>query len=587
MKPMLMLVKIGYCSYVSGLIINLYFLLRIRSTEIEVDRGGLFKANVPSQPLFPSTYQGFISSSLWMETNTSVCCASNLPGYSRVNSALKCAACIALQPSSGPSQASNASDTGRYRDNPKHIDCDALFCHLKSGMLPSNLEISQTFPLFYHDFDTCGDSSVNGSMLVNDLYVNRLQTFVDLSDLSDILHSKLRVEKTHDFKNEIEGDKTELNLFNDAMEILPEILSVGEKRKALQSLEGDQAQILIDFLYFLLSFARLPDDSPSWLRRHILLVLRKLCGTALRYPRCNTLNNIRCLSLEGMGGSCDIYIARCPSGHNLCLKALRIQQKSDIPNIFKETVLWGSLRHPNVTPFYGVFLLDETRAYGRICLVSPWMENGNIKAYLEKKPQSDRKLLIHDVASGLQYLHSESIVHGDLKGVNVLVSALGRACIADFGLSKVKTDNTFSWITTTIPAGRTFGWLSPELLGDDATPTHKSDIWAFWMCLLRAQVGDDKDLGPLDRVNPAMWELIYWCWEFEPSNRPTCANILSKLMEELDQAGLQLHGNSPEIVEPADGASCFQKAMKRSPVQPKLRQVLMLLKRVAQGSPNS
>ncbi|KAJ3560674.1 hypothetical protein NP233_g10682 [Leucocoprinus birnbaumii] len=538
---------------------------------------------------------------------------SNLPGYSRVNSARKCAFCIAIKSSPWPPQASNASATVGHRDDFKYIRCGALSCQLKPGILPSSLETLQTLPLIYHDFSSCGDVSTNGSTLANDLGVDQLRTFLDLNNVSDILHSKFRKEK-NDFKNEIENDKSELSLFNEVMEMLPEILNVGEKRKALQSLKGDQAQVIIDFLYFLLSLTHLPDGSPGWLRKHTLLVLPRLCGDALLYPRCNDLKGIRCLSLEGMGGSCDIYIALCPGGHNLCLKALRIQQKLDIPGIFKETVLWGQLRHPNVSPFYGVFLLDETRAYGRICLVSPWMENGNIRAYLDKNPQSNRITLIQDVANGLQYLHSESIVHGDLKGVNVLVNGLERACITDFGLSKVKTNNTFSWITTTIPAGHTTGWLSPELLGDDANPTYKSDIWAFGcVCFeiltrlvpfhecatdaqiirklilkqLPAQVGDDKDLGPLDRVNPAMWELIYWCWEFEPSNRPTCTNILSKLMEELDQAGLQLYGNSPEIVEPTDGASCFQEAMKRSAVQPNLRQVLMLLKRVAQGSPIS
>jgi serine/threonine protein kinase len=63
------------------------------------------------------------------------------------------------------------------------------------------------------------------------------------------------------------------------------------------------------------------------------------------------------------------------------------------PQVFlKEAVLWGQLRHPNVLPFYGVYRLDDS--HGRICLVSPWMENGTIVEYLRNNPNENRLLLV-------------------------------------------------------------------------------------------------------------------------------------------------------------------------------------------------
>ncbi|KAJ7856737.1 kinase-like domain-containing protein [Mycena olivaceomarginata] len=46
-------------------------------------------------------------------------------------------------------------------------------------------------------------------------------------------------------------------------------------------------------------------------------------------------------------------------------------------------------------------------------------------------------VLMHEIAVGLQYLHSENIVHGDLRGANILRDDQGHARLADFGLAVI------------------------------------------------------------------------------------------------------------------------------------------------------
>ncbi|KAF8834180.1 hypothetical protein BDN67DRAFT_976178 [Paxillus ammoniavirescens] len=63
--------------------------------------------------------------------------------------------------------------------------------------------------------------------------------------------------------------------------------------------------------------------------------------------------------------------------------------------------------------------------FGRFpAMVCPWLENGSLTSYLERRHDSlnpaGRVSLISDAAAGLQYLHSRSIVHGDLSGVRRL-----------------------------------------------------------------------------------------------------------------------------------------------------------------------
>lgn len=107
---------------------------------------------------------------------------------------------------------------------------------------------------------------------------------------------------------------------------------------------------------------------------------------------------------------------------------------------------------------------------------------------------------ILDISMGLEYLHSEHIVHGDLKGVsqiklclfspvtikwqaNILVTASRRACIIDFGLASIVTpmEKTSSELDQNIgqDVAGTIRWMAPELLRGDSVSHFGSDIYAF------------------------------------------------------------------------------------------------------------
>jgi len=58
----------------------------------------------------------------------------------------------------------------------------------------------------------------------------------------------------------------------------------------------------------------------------------------------------------------------------------------------REALIWRQLSHPNVLPFYGIH--HWMGNCSRICLVSPWMENGNVVQFLEKFPGTHRPTLV-------------------------------------------------------------------------------------------------------------------------------------------------------------------------------------------------
>jgi hypothetical protein len=62
--------------------------------------------------------------------------------------------------------------------------------------------------------------------------------------------------------------------------------------------------------------------------------------------------------------------------------------------LHKDAIVWRQLKHPHVLPFLG---LDQSLVsdHDRICMVCPWMENGNLCQF------SARRVLLNVAASAL------------------------------------------------------------------------------------------------------------------------------------------------------------------------------------------
>ena len=104
-----------------------------------------------------------------------------------------------------------------------------------------------------------------------------------------------------------------------------------------------------------------------------------------------------------------------------------------------------------------------------------------------------------DLRQGLAYIHSQGVVHRDVKLENVLVDAAGHAVLSDFGVSRIFGDRMRSelMVTTTFIAGVTTGtkpvmgtywYLAPEIRrGGDASPA--SDWYSLGVLMYRLLTG--------------------------------------------------------------------------------------------------
>ncbi|XP_006459452.1 hypothetical protein AGABI2DRAFT_66354, partial [Agaricus bisporus var. bisporus H97] len=284
----------------------------------------------------------------------------------------------------------------------------------------------------------------------------------------------------------------------------------------------------------------------------LLTLLQKLVKSAQVLPQCYKLQEVQCdFSQAREGGSfADIFQGQYGE-QKVCVKAVRIFQKADNTRMLKafakEIVIWAHLSHENILPFYGIY----EGVSGRICIISPWIDPGDLSVYLQNFPHRPRLPLVGDITAGLQYLHQSDIVHGDLKAKNILVSDDGRALIADFGISRIVVSTKLA--STQVSSG-TMRWMAPELLIDDEencpTVTLKSDIWSlgcvyyeiftrkipFYHCANDARLAMIR-LDPMaipdrpadwpeeDSISDDMWWLMRRCWDSEPCSRPNSNDI--------------------------------------------------------------
>jgi len=225
----------------------------------------------------------------------------------------------------------------------------------------------------------------------------------------------------------------------------------------------------------------------------------------------------------------------------------------------REIATWRGLKHPNVSEFLGIAYMNPDLPPG---LVSRWVLRHDFLEYIGRHPDLKRTKA-QEVACGVQYLHEQGVVHGDLKVDNVLISDQHRAQITDFGIARILDVSGYTTMTR-----RNIRYTAPELMSisldedaPDERPTLQSDIFSLGILLLQLFHGPDQDPQrglpynhirynkraadfPLQElihkgerpirkrynwIHDVHWRLIEQCWEHNPFERPVIAEVLRTL----------------------------------------------------------
>ena len=158
----------------------------------------------------------------------------------------------------------------------------------------------------------------------------------------------------------------------------------------------------------------------------------------------------------------------------------------------REVNIMRKLEHPNIVQYLGTELIHNTET-PQFCILLEYVPGGSISSMLKQFGKFKQKIIqeyTRQILTGLAYLHSNNIIHRDIKGANLLVTDQGVVKLADFGCSvKFLGNNSMRQRSKQKLLG-SVPWMAPEAIRfAEQHVGRKSDIWSVGCVTIEMATG--------------------------------------------------------------------------------------------------
>ncbi|GMH52914.1 hypothetical protein TL16_g01335 [Triparma laevis f. inornata] len=298
----------------------------------------------------------------------------------------------------------------------------------------------------------------------------------------------------------------------------------------------------------------------------------------------------------GRGAFGSVHLIKSRKENNLfALKTMSYGDAEIRTHVSKEIQLLIKLMHPFVIGLYDLYTEGESGKAQTMNLVMTYCDGGDLSKLIkaERKNLDSMDAIQHKDSKlyspqnflrwfcmtclSLDYLHSNKILHRDIKPDNIFLSASSKNCrLGDFGLAKV-LDSDEDVVKTEV--GTTY-YISPEIISNKGY-SYPTDVWSLGCVLYELvtlslpyygdnltefvnalMVAEDKDLRHQDeqilKVPEEIWNIILRMLDKDPSHRITVKEILnSRIMKKVCKSVIDKHKpsnmNNREVREEQTG----------------------------------
>lgn len=258
--------------------------------------------------------------------------------------------------------------------------------------------------------------------------------------------------------------------------------------------------------------------------------------------------------LIGKGTYGRVYLAlNATTGEMIAVKQVELpttasdredaRQKGVVAALKSEIETLKDLDHPNIVSYLG---FEETTS--NLSIFLEYVPGGSVGSCMRKHGKLDEatiKSFLHQILSGLNYLHGRGILHRDLKADNLLVDFNGTVKISDFGTVR-KSEDIYGNVASMSMQGSIF-WMAPEVVSLSRSGySAKVDIWSLGCVVLEMfagrrpwsdeeavqamfKIGAERRAPPIPpdvRLSKAAAHFLKTCFAVDPNERPTASRLL-------------------------------------------------------------
>ena len=181
-------------------------------------------------------------------------------------------------------------------------------------------------------------------------------------------------------------------------------------------------------------------------------------------------------------------------------KVVQCSSQADVEKNKIEFEIIKQLNHENIINYISLIIDGD-----QICIIMDYLPEGSLASLINEKggflPIPDVQVYTKQILLGVGYLHSNKIIHRDIKGDNILLSN-GVCKLSDFGCLKTWDNTANIGAETVIGTPR---WMAPEvILSGEQGYGCKADIWSVGCTVCEMISGSP----PWPRFKTA-WETMY------------------------------------------------------------------------------